>query len=220
MYNLLTHSAYKMDKSLNIGYYSPVLYLSPSKLSGVNYCPAASGGCIASCLQYSGRMHMTAAARMNRSKLLNNQPEQFHALLVADVKKAVNYASKKGLLLAVRPDGTSDRDWCELYESFPDTVFYGYTKVLSKILDNKHHNLYLTFSRSENNWHECLQVLDAGYNVAVVFDTLPDTYEGYQVIDGDAHDLRFLDPEGVIVGLKAKGRARHDKTGFVVRVQS
>jgi hypothetical protein len=28
--------------------------------------------------------------------------------------------------------------------------------------------------------------------------------------------LRFLDPKGVVVGLKAKGKAKKDTTGFVV----
>jgi hypothetical protein len=35
-------------------------------------------------------------------------------------------------------------------------------------------------------------------------------------VDGDKDDLRFLDPQGVIVGLKAKGDAKHDDTGFVI----
>jgi hypothetical protein len=40
------------------------------------------------------------------------------------------------------------------------------------------------------------------------------------VIDGDANDLRFLDPTGVIVGLKAKGAAKKDTSGFVVRLET
>lgn len=38
---------------------------------------------------------------------------------------------------------------------------------------------------------------------------------GHRVIDGDESDLRFLDPASVIVGLRAKGRARKDRSGFV-----
>jgi hypothetical protein len=53
--------------------------------------------------------------------------------------------------------------------------------------------------------------------VAVVFDKLPETYLGKPVIDGDVSDLRFLDPKGVIVGLKAKGKAKKDSSGFVVK---
>jgi hypothetical protein len=59
-----------------------------------------------------------------------------------------------------------------------------------------------------------------GGNVAVVFDELPKTYLGYEVINGDDTDLRFLDKKGVVVGLKAKGKGKYDKTGFVVRTKS
>ena len=38
------------------------------------------------------------------------------------------------------------------------------------------------------------------------------------MISGDDSDVRFLDPQGVIVGLKAKGKARFDTSGFVVKV--
>ena len=57
-----------------------------------------------------------------------------------------------------------------------------------------------------------------GINVAVVFRNaeLPDKWLGIKVINGDKHDLRFKDAKGCIVGLKAKGKAKKDKSGFVV----
>ena len=51
--------------------------------------------------------------------------------------------------------------------------------------------------------------------MAVVFHDVPDHYHGVIVIDGDNHDMRFLAPTGVIVGLKAKGPAKKDTSGFV-----
>ena len=54
----------------------------------------------------------------------------------------------------------------------------------------------------------------------MVFDRRPEQWYGWPVINGDEHDLRFLDPEGVIVGLTAKGRAKQDKTGFVVHARA
>jgi len=54
-------------------------------------------------------------------------------------------------------------------------------------------------------------------NVAVVFDRLPEEYMGKPVFNADDTDLRFLDPKGVILGLKAKGRAKKDTSGFVRR---
>jgi hypothetical protein len=64
--------------------------------------------------------------------------------------------------------------------------------------------------------------LKQGYNVAAVFNVkdgseLPTTYKGYKVVDGDISDLRFLDAKNVIVGLKSKGDAKKDETGFVIK---
>jgi hypothetical protein len=56
-----------------------------------------------------------------------------------------------------------------------------------------------------------------GGNIAVVFDELPNTYLGKTVVNGDDTDVRFLDGQNVVVGLKAKGRARKDSSGFVVK---
>ena len=51
----------------------------------------------------------------------------------------------------------------------------------------------------------------------VFWPEVPDSYWGRSVIDGDAHDARFLDTAGSIVGLKAKGSAKSDLSGFVIR---
>jgi len=49
---------------------------------------------------------------------------------------------------------------------------------------------------------------------------MPETYNGLPVFNGDESDLRFLDPQGVIVGLYAKGKAKKDTSGFVKIVQA
>ena len=36
------------------------------------------------------------------------------------------------------------------------------------------------------------------------------------IVNGDLHDLRLLDPKNVVVGLKAKGKAKTDYSGFVM----
>jgi hypothetical protein len=84
-------------------------------------------------------------------------------------------------------------------------------------------NYDLTFSRSERNEADCLEVLRQGGRVAAVFATrrgrpLPKTWQGFRVIDGDKHDLRFLDRGGIVVGLRAKGKARADRSGFVIPI--
>ena len=80
-------------------------------------------------------------------------------------------------------------------------------------------NYSLTFSRSETNESDALKLLAEGFNVAIVFaGGLPRRWNGFRVINGDLHDLRHLDPRGVIVGLSPKGRkAKRDESGFVIQ---
>jgi hypothetical protein len=80
-------------------------------------------------------------------------------------------------------------------------------------------NYHLCFSRSEANGNQCRDVLLAGGTVAAVFaGEKPESYLGFPVVDGDAHDLRHLDPRGHVVALSPKGlKAKRDTSGFVVR---
>jgi hypothetical protein len=109
-------------------------------------------------------------------------------------------------------------------ELFPDVQFYDYTKSVKRARQHANglmpSNYHLTFSRSENTPDSLVtELVESGQNVAVVFDAIPETWLGMKVIDGDEHDLRFLDESGVIVGLKAKGpKAKKDTAGFVVRL--
>ncbi len=91
---------------------------------------------------------------------------------------------------------------------FPLIPFYDYTKV-SKRFDmlNKYDNYDLTYSFSGHNMLHCLDLLSKGNGrVAMVFEgkVLPTSFMGYKVIDGDEYDMRYLDEQGVIVGLKFK----------------
>lgn len=124
---------------------------------------------------------------------------------------------------AVRINGTSDLAWIPLQMSreFPHVQFYDYTK-LPKPHVRVRPNYSLTFSHTGYNVMDCLQALADGVNVAVVFavrrgQAMPETWHGYTVIDGDKHDLRFLDPRGVVVGLRGKGVSWKTPSPFVVR---
>jgi hypothetical protein len=169
---------------------------------------------------------------------------EFNQLLIAGTESHRIKAAKTGMLCAERPNGTSDLPWESfridadgntLMTRFPDVQFYDYTKSARRALKhaagNMPANYHLTFSRSETNEEDCRAVLAAGGNVAVVFKIcackrpckheIPEgtyTYMGYPVISGDHDDLRFLDPTGVVVGLKAKGPAKSDTSGFVVDI--
>jgi hypothetical protein len=152
-----------------------------------------------------------------------------------DVVRAIDLitrqAHKKGLLPCVRLNGSSDIAWegvaCErdgvphknLFEAFPGVQFVDYTKNAARLKRVLPANYCLTLSYSGENAAQCQDALAAGHNVAVVFDTLPATYWGFDVIDGDLHDLRHLDPRGVIVGLVPKGaKAKKSQDGFVIRL--
>jgi hypothetical protein len=48
---------------------------------------------------------------------------------------------------------------------------------------------------------------------------MPQEHDGVKVFDGDKTDLRFLDPDRHIIGLRGKGYAYNkDNSGFTVQV--
>lgn len=223
----------KTAKSDALGeYLTAILHLAPAALSGFNVCKFASKGCTAGCLNTAGKfgpMPRTQAARVRKTRLLFTDPDTFWRQLTADINSHVARAERLGLMPAIRLNGTSDLPWERmrhpatgrtLFEMFPGVQFYDYTKWPIHLRRDLPDNYALTFSLSESNKTDALVSLAHGRNVAVVFATartkpLPEYWNGYPVIDGDKHDLRFLDPTTVVVGLRAKGRARQDKSGFV-----
>jgi hypothetical protein len=221
------------------------LSLAPAKLSGIgNLCPHASDGCRTLCLNLSGRALMQTKdkgierARIARARLYFQDRSLFLAMLRHELTLACKLARRKRLRVIARLNVLSDIDWArvhpEIIRDYPSITFYGYTKIpsaMERFVNGEYpSNYYLTFSRSETNQQAALGFLDRGCNATVVFNVkysstskrpLPDTWNGYPVIDGDLTDLRFLDPRGVVVGLRAKGlarRAENQVNGFVVKV--
>ena len=219
-----SHKILKSDHS-GKGYLTQILYLSPAGESGWQLCPFRTPACEAACLGHSsGRMVMAPAkaARIRRTTMLMTDRLRFGNQIISEIAALERKAAKLGALPAVRLNGDSDIRWDTmrfngktLMEHFPAVTFYDYTKWANHLRPNG--AVHLTFSRSEKTTLEEIQAnLDNGRNVAVVFHSVPTTWQGWTVIDGDADDLRFLDPAGVIVGLKAKGKAKRDTSGFVV----
>ena len=225
MFNLLTKSNIKTLKGESKGYQTWIMHLLPSDLSGfMNTCPKASAGCRAACLNTAGHggmfkpdgTNVVQEARRRRTRMFYEGESEFLDLLYTEIAQAKLYSSRKGFEAVFRLNGTSDILWEKkgIIQEFADTRFYDYTKIVKRKVPSNYH---LTFSRSEDNAEDVLQAVAQGMNVAVVFDEVPETYMGLPVIKGDEDDLRFLDPQGVIVGLTAKGRARKDFSGFVVK---
>jgi hypothetical protein len=162
-------------------------------------------------------------ARIRKTLSFFNDREQFMADLAKDIRKGIKQATRLGLTPVFRLNGTSDLSF-EKYEVegaknifalFSDVQFYDYTKVLGrKVADIA--NYHLTFSAADGNGADVDRAIAQGMNVTVVFDKIPAEYKGKPVFNADETDLRFLDPKGVVLGLKAKGRAKKDTTGFVV----
>ena len=209
------------------GYRTGILYLAPASVSNViNVCLFASPACRAACLYSAGRGAFTSVqkARIAKTKLFVSDKHAFVESLKLNVSKLVSNCIKTKAIPTVRLNGTSDINWerYSVIQAFNKVQFYDYTKnyvrMLAFIGGKLPSNYSLTFSRSETNETQCLDVLSRGGNVAVVFrgKTLPTHWQGFPVINGDENDLRFLDPKGVVVGLSAKGKAKTDTSGFVV----
>lgn len=203
--------------------------LAPHKSAGFNTCAQASKGCIAACLNTAGNpvyLNGKLKARHNRTQAFFRARKAYVALIAFEIQSHIIRANKLGMKAGVRLNTTSDIMWESVYldngetlfELFPIVSFYDYTKITKRMFKSLPSNYHLTFSKTESNDDDVKRVLASGGNVAIVFDKLPESYMGYKVINGDLTDYRPSDDSGVIVGLKAKGQAKTDQSGFVVRI--
>ena len=231
MFKLLSTANPKIQKGTKLGYLSFILHLAPATLSGRETCPKRTAGCTAACLNTAGRggmfkkgenTNMIQKARIRKTNLFFNDRDTFMEQLEQDINKAIKFAAKQGLKPVFRLNGTSDLAWekytCKgsdknIFEMFDNVQFYDYTKVLGRKVAHLP-NYHLTFSKADGNDADVAKALAQGMSVVAVYDKIP---EG--VPSADETDLRFLDPKGVMLGLKAKGRAKKDYSGFVIRLQ-
>ena len=230
MFKLLSTANPKIQKGTKLGYLSFILHLAPADLSGRETCPKRTAGCTAACLNTAGRggmfkrgenTNMIQKARIRKTQYFFNNRAEFMADLVSDINKAIRFAERKGLTPVFRLNGTSDLSWEKytvpstgqnIFEYFSFVQFYDYTKVLGRKV-SQYKNYHLTFSKADGNDSDVAEALFQGMSVVAVYDKIP-----AGVPSADETDLRFLDPKGVMLGLKAKGRAKKDYSGFVIRV--
>ena len=212
-------------------YETAIMYMQPWKSAGINVCANAEiAGCIDGCLFTAGRgaFSNVQQSRAKKTAWFAADRDGFMAQLVVDVTKFIKYCGKQGVMPVIRLNGTSDIRWeripigsyDNIFDMFPQVQWYDYTKIANRKTDHIK-NYHLTFSYSAANPLYAKQVkiaMDKGMNMAVVWrsvDVIPRMFMGVPVISGDADDLRFLDPDGVMVSLYAKGRAKKDTSGFV-----
>ena len=229
---LISFAGAKIDKSnkADANYKTGILYMSPSRKT----CEFASAGCWSGCLKSAGRGRFdnVKRARAQRLELFLKHREIFNAREHKELKLFIRRCDKAGKIGAYRPGGLDDTGRGEkLAAEFHKLRVYDYSKNINRFMRVMGDptagvnpprladacRYHLTFSRSETNWQECLIALSVG-NVAVVFrDRIPTVWKGFPVFSGEKSDLRFLDPaRGHIIGLTAKGKAKRDRSGFVI----
>lgn len=234
---LLSHTSAKAIKAGEFGYRNAILYMAPAEFANVgNLCPHASPACRAACLGlYSGQASMVKSdalkhannvrlSRIAKARAFMQSRVEFMALLARSIAWNYAAATRDGLTLCVRLNGSTDiafegvrvtvsendaryisarlgravlpGSYRNVFELFPTIQFVDYTKNPRRmVLYTLPSNYHLTFSRSETNQTHMLALLAQQKNVAVVFDALPETYMGARVVNGDENDLRHLDPK-------------------------
>ena len=190
-----------------------ILYLAPHTQNSkkINICPKASKGCAAACLFSAGRGRFSnvIASRTNKTEYYLSDKKVFINQLSNELIKIAAKSIKQDKKIAIRLNGTSDLDFIALIKK------YNNLDLLNS--DQFKTSYKLTLSRKENNESEILEALKLGGNVAAVFkNDLPTKYKGFTVVNGDQSDLMMLYNKNVILGLKAKGEAKKDKSGFVI----
>ncbi len=221
----------KTVKGQKLGYMTGILYLAPADLSGYQVCPMAKlAKCDEPCLNKAGRgaFNSVQQARIAKTRRFFEDRENFLLDLIFSIEALIRKAKREGYIPLVRLNGTSDIRWEDIalpgtsdniFERFYDVQFYDYTKIPNR--KNIPENYDLTFSYSgviEFQPHAS-KALRSGMRVAVVFrdkGTIPEVFKGLPVVNGDNSDIRPLDDQGVIVGLYAKGKAKRDRSGFVI----
>ena len=208
----------KLDKSNAYG-----LSLSQASTSGFNVCRSSTCGCRATCLASAGKGSLSSVqrGRIWKTKLLASHPHLFVKALATEIRQAV--IRHDGAVVPIRFNTLSDL----AFERFAPELLniygiqpYDYTKRTDRTPPPNYH---LTMSASERYSDADLIGLAGTYaagTVAVVFSTkrnhaLPSTFAGLPVVDGDVSDSRWNDGTNVIVGLRAKGAAIGDRSGFV-----
>lgn len=220
----------KVIKGNAKGFRTAILYLSPASTSGENLCPlAALAMCEEACLNTAGRgaMNSVQMSRLRKALFWNQFREEAIALIKSEIATLYARSIREGWTLLVRLNGTSDIRWENygIVQAFPHVQFYDYTKLANR--KNVPANYDLTFSYSGVRAYlpHVYKAIGAGMRVAVVFrnraivETMlanGDTFMGLPVVDGDDTDIRHIDPQGSVVALYAKGKAKADDTGFVV----
>ena len=225
----------KTVKGEKLGFYTGILYLAPSDISGYQVCPMAKlANCENACLYTAGRgaFNSIQNARIAKTKRFFQDRNNFMLNLVKDIEKGIRKAKKLDQELLIRLNGTSDIKWenidfidfngkqyNNLMARFPNVQFYDYTKIANRKDLPKNYDLTFSYSNvvAFKKYNDI--AINQNMRLAAVFrfaKDIPSTFKGMPVIGGDNSDVRHVEPLGHIVALYAKGKAIKDNSGFVI----
>jgi len=226
----------KTVKGEKYGIKTAILYLMPANGSGAQLCPMAElARCAGPCLFSAGRgaMNCVMISRLRKTLYFLQHRELFMAQLAKEIATLEKRAAREGWKLVVRLNGTSDIRWENIaapgarnvMEAFPRVQFYDYTKIANRRNIPANYDLTFSYSGAPEYAPYVARAVANGERIAVVFRNRAivdamlangESFLGLPVVDGDDSDIRHLDPRGAVVALYAKGKARQDKSGFVV----
>ena len=198
-------------------------------------CPGASEGCIPVCVGSEtgqGRLDSSKIARIGRTLAYYVDPLRWWTRYTDELTVLRRRAHRAGDRLAFRANVASDSPRLAAYSRvcFPDIEWYDYTVILPAL--DREDGVHRVYSLKENRIRQADKALSRGHGVAVVYrDQIPDYWRGHPVINGDVHDLFWLqardarmraygtpDHGAYVVGLKLKGhrwqREHAIRTGF------
>ena len=192
-----------------------IMYLQPAdKIAIKTLCSfATKAGCKEPCLIDSGQLGMTTGqnAATKRTILMLLRPDYFKARILSEIDKAERKALKTGIPALFRLNGTSDIDFSDIYKARPNSQFYDYSKVLSRVRKASLANYDLTFSGSmysKQSRAALRKAVTARHRIAVAFNTKLIASDALSIPDNmanfDKTDLRHLDNK-VIGALTRKG---------------
>lgn len=196
-----------------------------SMMPALPLCPGSkAAGCMPSCLKSTGRgaMSNVIAGRQAKTDWFMADPASFMDQLCKELGSFDKLCKRQDVQGVVRLNVLSDVPWEALGipQLFPDLQFLDYTKRASRLGQTPdNYNLIFSYSGRTQYAKQVELAMQTDVPMAVVFrGGLPEMFMGRKVIDGDASDWDNVNAGPVVVGLKAKGKAKQEDNGFVVDV--
>ena len=202
---------------------APFRYAGLSLYPDEILCPGSkAAGCMVPCLVEQGRgvFPNVREARQTKAQFFHDDQAAFLDQLHRELNNFAKLCRRNGERGAVRLNVFSDVCW-ERYgipQAHPDLLFVDYCKQVARLGKTpENYKLIFSYSGRPQYHNQNRRAFRTNYPVAVVFrGGFPRMFRGRSVIDGDRDDIANAYATGQIVGLRAKGSARRDRSGFVI----